>query len=146
MIEEVGTVTRVEGVMASVSVKKKNSCEGCTAGGACKTTSEGAEIEAFNPVHAKAGQTVKLSIKPYTYLKGTMLVYGIPVVALIGGAILGKNIAETYLENINSDMIAAITGFSSLIASLIGIKIWSKNIETKTEYKPVIEEIINNGT
>jgi len=146
MIEEVGTVTRVEGIMASVAVKKKSSCEGCTAGGACKTTSEGAEIEALNPLHAQVGQTVKLAIKPYTYLKGTMLVYGIPVVALIGGAILGKNFAETYLEKINSDLIAAIAGFASLIVSLIGIKIWSKNIDTKTEYKPVIEEILNHGT
>lgn len=146
MIEEVGTVTRVEGVMAIVAVRKKSSCEGCTAGGACKTTSEGVEIEAYNPVHAKVGQTVKLSIKPYTYLKGAMLVYGFPVIALIAGAILGKNIAQTYLETINSDLIAAIFGFSALILSILGIKIWSKKLDTKTEYKPVIEEIINHGT
>ncbi len=143
MIEEIGTVTKVEGIMAKVAVKKKNSCEGCTAGGACKTTGEGAEIEALNQVHAIEGQTVRIAIQPYTYLKGTMLIYGMPVVLLITGAIIGKNIGEKYLPAVNSDLVAAILGFSFLILSLIGIRIWSKNISTKKEYKPVIEEILN---
>jgi sigma-E factor negative regulatory protein RseC len=138
MIEEVGTVTKVEGIMASVAVRKKSSCDGCTAGGACKTTAEGAEIEAVNTVHAIEGQTVRISIQPYTYLKGTMLIYGVPVVLLITGAIIGKNIGEEYMPAVNSDLVAAILGFSFLFLSLIGIKIWSTNISTKTEYKPVI--------
>ncbi len=143
MIEEVGTVTKVEGVTALVAVKKKSSCDGCTAGGACKTTADGAEIEAINPIHAKEGQTVKLSMQPYTYLKGSMLIYGMPVVILITGAIIGKNIGEKYITGVDSDLVAAVLGFSCLLLSFIGIKIWSRNISSKTEYKPVIEEIIS---
>jgi sigma-E factor negative regulatory protein RseC len=143
MIEEVGTVTKVEGIMASVAVSKKSSCDGCTAGGACKTTPEGVEIEAVNTIHAREGQTVRISMKPYTYIKGAMLIYGIPVVLLITGAIIGKNIGEEYVPAVNSDLVAAVMGFSFLFLSLIGIKIWSRNINTKTEYKPVIEEILN---
>lgn len=146
MIEEIGTVTSVEGIMAKVAIQKKSSCDGCTAGGACKTTPDGIEIEALNHIHAGEGQTVRISIKPYTYLKGTMLMYGMPVVVLIAGAILGKNIGELYFQDISSDLIAAIVGFALLILSLIGIKIWSNKLETKTEYQPVIEEILNRGT
>ncbi|RJQ49922.1 MAG: hypothetical protein C4526_12810 [Nitrospiraceae bacterium] len=142
MMEETGIVTKTEGIMAKVAVQKRGTCEGCGARGVCETTEGGMEIDALNPVQAKVGQTVKVSIKPSTYLKGTMLVYGIPLTALIAGAIIGKNIGETYMKETGSDLIAAIAGFGALIISFFGIKIWTRKAETKTEYKPVIEEII----
>jgi sigma-E factor negative regulatory protein RseC len=143
MIEEIGIVTKTDGIMARVAVQKKGTCEGCAVKGVCETQGEGAEIEAINAIHAKVGQTVKVSIKPQVYLKGTMMVYGIPLIALIAGAIFGKNIGETYFHGTNSDLIAAIAGFGALILSFLFIKIWARSFETKTEYKPVIEEIIN---
>lgn len=143
MIEETGIVTKVDGVMAKVSVQKKGFCEGCAVKGACESTGEGAEVEAFNTVQAKVGDTVRIAMKPQTYLKGTMLVYGLPLVLFIAGAIIGKNIGEGYFKEINSDIVAAATGFSALIVSLLGIKIWSKKLETNREYMPVIEKIIN---
>jgi sigma-E factor negative regulatory protein RseC len=85
MIEEIGVVTKTEGVTAKVAVQKKGTCEGCAVKGVCETQGEGTEIEAFNPVNAKVGQTVKVSIKPQVYLRGTILVYGIPLVILLQG-------------------------------------------------------------
>jgi sigma-E factor negative regulatory protein RseC len=143
MIEETGTVIKTEGILAKVIVQKKATCEGCAARGVCETTEGGMEIEALNPVNAKAGQTVKISMKPSVYLKGTMLVYGIPLVALIAGAIIGKNIGESYLKETSSDMVAAMTGFGALFISFLVIKIWTRKAETNTEHKPVIEEIIS---
>lgn len=144
MVEEIGVVTKTEGITAKVAIQKKGTCEGCAVKGVCETQGEGADIEALNPVGAKVGQTVKVSIKAQVYLKGTMLVYGIPVIALIAGAIFGKNIGEAYFRGTSSDLIAAIMGFGSLFLSFLIIKIWTRTFETKTEYKPVIEEIINN--
>jgi len=142
MVEEIGIVTKTEGLTAKVAVQKKGTCEGCGAKGVCETTEAGMEIEALNPINAKEGQTVKVSIKPSVYLKGTMLVYGFPLVAMFAGAIIGKNIGETYMKETSSDLIAAIAGFGALIISFMGVKIWSHRAETKPEYKPVIEEII----
>ena len=146
MIEEIGIVTKTDGIMAKVAVQKKGTCEGCGVKGVCETQGGGAEIEAINTIHAKVGQTVKVSIKPQVYLKGTMMVYGIPLIALIAGAIFGKNMGEKYFSGTSSDMIAAIAGFGSLILSFLFIKIWANSFETKTEYKPVIEEIITEAT
>jgi len=143
MIEEIGVVVKTEGEMARVSVQKRGACEGCTAKGACESTSEGMEIEALNPVHAKEGQTVKVLLQAETYLKGSMIVYGVPLVLFIAGAIVGKNIGESYFLNTNSDLVAAIFGFGSLIASLIAVKIWSGKLESKAEYKPFIGEIVS---
>jgi len=142
MIEEVGIVTKVEGMNARVAVEKKAACDGCTASGTCETKGEKMEIEALNIARAKEGQTVRISIKPQTYLRGSMLVYGLPLVFFIAGAISGKYAGEEYFKDTNSDIIAAIGGFGSLILSLFGVKIWAKKTESKTEDKPVIEEIV----
>lgn len=142
MIEDIGVVIKTDGVTAKIIVQKKGFCDGCSAKGVCEPKDGGMEIEALNTVHAEVGQTVKVSIGPRTYLKGTMLVYGIPLVAFIAGAIMGKNIVGEYLTGIHSDLIAALTGFAMFVISLFGIKIWIKKEETKTEYKPFIEDIV----
>lgn len=142
MVEETGIVTKIEGNMAKVLVQKKSACDGCSIQGACQSTSEGMEIEALNAAHAREGQRVKILLTPRDYLKGTMIVYGLPLVLFITGAIIGKNIGEEYFKEINSDLVAAIAGFIALALSLAGVRIWSKKMESKTEYNPVIEEII----
>jgi len=142
MIVETGIVTKTEDTTAKVVVQKRGACDGCNAKGTCATTPEGMEISALNPVKARVGQTVKVSLRPETYLKGTMLVYGLPLVLFIAGAMAGKNIGEKYMAGVNSDVVAAIAGFSALVASLLLVRIWSKKLESKTEYQPVIDEII----
>lgn len=142
MIEEIGVVTKIEGNMAKVIVQKRGACDGCKAQGTCQTTEEGMEIEAVNMAQAKEGQAVKISIQAQTYIKGTMLFYGLPLVLFIAGAIVGKNIGENFFEEKNSDLVAAIVGFAALVISLLGIKVWAKNTEKKTDQKPVIEEVV----
>ena len=142
MIEETGIITKTDGAMAKVLVQKRGSCEGCAASGVCESSEQGMEIEALNPVQAKVGQQVKVSIKPQTYLRGAILVYGIPLVAFIAGVIIGKNIGEAYFKQINSDIVSVILGFAGFIISFLIIRLWSKKAETKIEYKPVIEEIL----
>jgi sigma-E factor negative regulatory protein RseC len=142
MIEETGTVIKVEGITARVKVQKRGSCEGCAATGICESSEGGMEIEALNPVNAKAGQTVKVSIAAQTYLKGTMLIYGLPLAALVGGAIVGKLIGDAYFKGIDSDLSAAIFGFASFALTFLFVRSWGKKAETRKDYKPVIEEII----
>ncbi len=143
MIEETGIVKKTDGIMAKVIVQKRGVCEGCAASGVCESSEEGMEIEALNTVQAKEGQTVKVSIKPQTYLKGTLFIYGFPLVAFIAGVIIGKNLGEAYFKDINSDVVSAILGFVALIASFLIAKTWGKKAEAKIEYKPIIEEILD---
>ncbi len=142
-MEEVGVVTETDGITAKVVVQKKGACDACGGKGACKSTDDGMEIDAINTILAKPGQTVRVSIGAYTYLKSSMLAYGMPLVFFLGGAILGKNIGVTHLVEYNSDLIAAVTGFAALAISLLLIKLISGRAATKEEYKPYIEEIIS---
>ena len=146
MIEETGVVTGTEGTIARVKVQKRGACDGCAATGVCETSDDGMEIKALNHVQARVGHTVRVSVKPQSYLKGTMMIYGLPMIALIAGAIIGKNIGEKYFSGFDSDMIAAIAGFTMLIITFLFVKNWSRKAETMTEYQPVIEEILDGGT
>jgi sigma-E factor negative regulatory protein RseC len=100
------------------------------------------EIEALNQAQAKVGQTVKISIKPQVYLKGAIFVYGIPLVAFIAGIIAGKNLGEAYIQSVNSDIVSFFVGFAAFMISFLAARAWGKKAETKVEYKPVIEEIL----
>lgn len=140
-MDEIGIVKSTAGAFAKVSVPKKSGCEGCTAG-TCKPDEQSMEIDALNKAGAKAGQKVRVVIKSYTYLKGSMLVYGIPAIALITGAVLGKEIFSSQFKDTNPDILSAIFGFGLFAAAFLGIKLWSLTADKKTETKPVIEEIL----
>lgn len=134
-------IISTDGVTAKVAVPRKSACEGCSAG-TCKPGEQSMEIEALNPIKANVGQKVRVVMKPYSYLKGAVIVYGIPALALIIGAILGKEILSTYFKGIDPDVVSAFSGFGACMVFFLFIKIWSSKTEKKQELKPVIEEII----
>ena len=140
-MEEVGVIMSISGLTAKVTVPRKSACEGCTAG-TCKPGEQYMEIEALNPIKAKVGQTVRVVMKPYSYLKGAIIVYGIPAIALVIGAVLGKEFFSTYFTGYDPDVVSAFFGFGAFIVFFLLIKFWSIRFEKKQDLKPVIEEIL----
>ncbi len=141
VMEEVGIILSIDGLTAKVAVQRKSACEGCTAG-TCTPGEQTMEIEALNPIKARVGQTVRVVMKPYSYLKGAIVVYGIPAIALVIGAILGKEFFSTYFIGTDPDVVTAFFGLGAFIIVFILIKFWSIKVEKKQDLKPIIEEII----
>lgn len=141
-MEEIGVVKSITGSLAIVVVERKSACDQCKAG--CTVTDSGAEIEALNVAKAKIGQKVKVVMKPYTYLKGSIVIYGIPALALIIGAIIGKEFLSSLypFKGLDPDIVSAIGGFGAFIISFLIVKLWSRRFERKVEYKPIIQEIL----
>lgn len=142
-MEEIGIVKEIIGPKAIVTVQRQSGCDSCPGGSVCKMMGNEAEVEAVNEAEAKAGDTVRIAFKPYTYLKGTIFVYGIPSIMLIIGAIIGKEYLSRFLPNMDPDIISAIGGFGLFAITLLFMKLWMKRYEGKQEYMPVIEEIIS---
>lgn len=139
-MDEIGIVKSIHGVFATVSVERKSACEQCAGG--CKITDSGAEIEAVNRAKAAIGQKVRVELKPYSYLKGSIIVYGLPALALVVGAVAGKEVFSSLFRTTDADIVSAIFGFGAFILAFILIKFWSMRFKKKTEYMPVIEEIL----
>lgn len=142
MVEEIGVVKSTDGVIARVNVPKKSACEGCTAG-VCRTEEQSMEIEAVNRAGAKVGQKVRVTIKAYAYMKGSMVVYGLPALSLVLGAVLGKELMSRIFTGSDPDILSAVFGFGAFVISFIFVKIWAGIACKKVESKPVIEEILD---
>ncbi|MBF0329865.1 MAG: SoxR reducing system RseC family protein [Nitrospirae bacterium] len=142
-MEETGVVKSLDGTKAFVSLKKQGGCEGCSAGSVCKSMSGGdAEIEALNSADAKAGDTVRIAFKSYSYMKGALLVYGIPMLFLMIGAVFGKEFLPRFVHSVQSDTLSALAGFGFFGLSFVIIKTISNRFDKKQELIPVIEEVI----
>jgi sigma-E factor negative regulatory protein RseC len=141
MIEEEGIVAETEGDIAKVAILRKSACEACAAAGICHPGDQ-EFMEAANPLGAKKGQKVKVVVAPQIYLKASIVLYGVPMAALIGGAIIGKNLALKYSGEANSDLWAFISGMVCMAVSFIFIRMYNKKVEKTQEYKPVIVEIL----
>jgi sigma-E factor negative regulatory protein RseC len=139
MIHELGKVKSIDGSIARVVVARKSSC--CEKDN-CDIPDDGLETEAINQAGASVGQIVKLAMKPYTFIKGAILLYVLPVFSLIAGAIMGKMYLPSYFVETDSDLLAALAGFLFFIISLFIIKFLSDIMNKKTEYKSVIESIV----
>ena len=142
MIEEEGVVAETEGDIAKVALAKKSGCEQCAAASVCHPGDE-EFMEALNPLRAKKGQKVKVVVAPQVYLKASLILYGIPMAALVAGAIIAKNIAMRYAGEPHSDLWAFIAGFICMVVSFFFIRVYNNKVEKTQTYKPVIVEILS---
>ncbi len=143
-MEEVGIVDNIEGVMARVKMERQSACDKCTEN-TCVSTGNTVSVDALNLAKAEVGQKVRVTTKPLTYLQGSVLIYGIPAIALIVGAIFGRVLLDDILKGVDPDLLSAICGFSALLISLFLVKFLSRNMEKKPRNKPVIVEIIEDS-
>ena len=141
MIEEEGMVVETLDGTAKVAILKKSACESCAASGVCHPGDQ-EYMEASNPLGAKQGQKVKVVVAPQVYLKASIVLYGGPMAALIGGAIIAKNVAERFHASANSDLWAFLGGMCCMIGSFALIRRYNKKVERTREYQPVIVEIL----
>ncbi len=145
-MEEIGVVKEINGIKALITVHKQGTCDSCAGSSVCETFGVGEAImEAYNKVDARVGDTVKVVFRESNYLKGTIIVYGIPSLMLLLGAILGKEYLKPFFPAADPDLLSAAAGFGLFAVTFLVLKLWSKVFEQKKEYMPIIEEIINRG-
>ncbi len=140
-MEEIGIVKSIDGVIAKVVVQKKSACDHCEQN-TCEVTDGGVETEAINAARATVGQKVKVVMRPQTYLKGALLFYALPVFALIFGALSGKVYLPAYFPGTDPDLLSALGGLLAFLLSLGLVRLLLGRMNRRTEYKSVIEEII----
>lgn len=141
-MEETGRVVSVDGAHAVVSVPRKGVCDHCTAG-TCNVSDSGVSIEAINEAGATVGQTVRVTMRPYTYVKGSMLLYGVPAISLIAGAILGSELISGWLPGMDKQAVAAIAAFGLFGVSFLAIKAALRGGQKGTRHQAVVSEIIS---
>jgi sigma-E factor negative regulatory protein RseC len=145
VVEETGIVEELrENGLALVKAAGGESCASCKARGACHAFGGGTErrVTAVNQAGATVGDRVILSIGSGAFLKASILVYLVPVIALVIGSILGERYSGKIWPAENPEFVAAGVGLFCLVASFVVIRFANNRLSEDRRYYPMIERVI----
>ncbi len=119
MIEQSGRITHLEGRFAWVETQRQSACSSCHSG-SCGTgtltrffAARPHRVRAENGIDAQVGDTVVIGVEEGTMLRGSFLVYLVPLFAMLGGGLLFEALAPQW-GNVSSDGAAALGGLLGL--------------------------------
>lgn len=96
---EKGIVEKVENGIAVIRLNETGSCDECTAKLICKSNNENSRIITAVDLHGvKPGYIVDISVPGNGLTLAAAFVYGIPLVLILLGIIIGMNLFKTLPE------------------------------------------------
>ncbi len=142
MIEETGSVVELKGKQIAVVLCQKSSfCQNCAAMRSCQSGSDDRSmlVEAFNPIGAEVGDRVKIVTSSKTFLQSSFLLYIVPLIFLLVGAVSGRVVGSFLETGPNPDLLAALLGVAFLAASFLVIRVGSRAIPMEATMPRVAE-------
>lgn len=148
MIEEEATVISCDGEEAYVQVNKTTGCNSCQANGACGTSSlakmfnyKAPEISVENKIKARPGDQVIVSIQDQAMVKGSFLLYMLPLLSMFAFAIVAGGLAK-FIGSESIELINTVAGLSGLAVGLWLVNRLSQRFVENNE-RPKISRIIH---
>jgi sigma-E factor negative regulatory protein RseC len=124
MIEQTALVVSVQGDLAEVEGERQGTCGGCAGEGACTTSliaryfgRSRPVLQVENPIGARPGDRVTIGLAENTLLTASFLAYLAPLLAMIGAAIAGAQIAD-FLAPDYVRGLSILAGLGGLVATL----------------------------
>ena len=143
MIEETGTVVEVNNDGVWVETIKNSACASCAARNGCgqkllASAGDGKRmvVNVSNPheFQVKAQDSVLIGVEEGAFLKATLYIYLVPLIALFLGALVGELLSL-------SEGGIILCSLLSLSVSLIGVKYCSKTLFRSCKYQPVLVKV-----
>ena len=139
-MREEGVVVEACGDRARIRVERSSACNHCSARTLCRPFGEAYNVmEVANPAAATKGQRVVVAVEPARLMKNSLVVYGIPIVALIAGASLGGYVWRLRDE---TDVGALIGAAVFLGLALVVMRVLDRVAARKVENLPRIIEVL----
>ena len=139
-MREVGTVELVENGMATVVFNRHEACGSCRA---C-TPLEGEKkmsVVLKNTPGARVGDRVTVELRGGTMLSATAIAYGIPLLMLILGAVLGEWLRGRYGR---SEIYTALIAIGSAAMGYGILRLLNPVFSRKGRFSPEIRDIIRD--
>lgn len=126
---------------ALVNVQKSSHCSTCQSRGSCHVM-DGRDtlIEVDNDLHAKVGDRVEITVPTTTLLKLSILVYFVPILALLVGAYLGAAWASSF--QLEATLASVLGGALAMGATFYGLKRLDRRLRGKPEFTPRMRRIL----
>jgi len=141
-VVEEGIIIEVTETRARVIVRRSEMCEECQGKGVCKSLGGGndMEAEALNRIGAKVGDRVLLQLDTSFFLKIAFIVYMVPVLALIGGAVAGLKLGPAYA--FEPELGSVLFGFGAFSITFLIIYLIGVFKKARSEHIPEIVKIL----
>jgi sigma-E factor negative regulatory protein RseC len=146
MIEEVGTVVELKSKrLAVVMCTKSSLCENCATNGNCALGDDDNTrlIEVHNPVAAEVGEQVRIATTTKSFLQSSFLLYIVPLIALVIGAVAGMLVGEAIPTGLDPNLLSAIFGVFFMVGSFVILRVGSNALNKET-YMPKIVAILRD--
>ena len=142
-MEESATVLETTPGKARVTAERKSSCGHCSANQTCGTSvlskhigKRSMEMWVNDPIGVHPGDQVVIRIEEGGLLLGSLAVYLLPLLLLIGSAMFGEYMAR----NIGWDSEATAISFAviGMLLSYLWLKRFNRRISASDRYRPVV--------
>ena len=137
MLEESARVVSATGNQAVVALVRSEACGSCGARSICHPTAEGAmQMQVGNPIGARPGDNVVVTLPPEALLKASAMAYMFPAVTAVAGAAIGWSRTGT-------DAGAMAGAGLGLLVAFIALFIHGRR--KKETGGPVISRVVEGG-
>lgn len=97
------------------------------------------EVEAINTADARMGDRIVLNIETTSLLKAAFLLYVFPILAMIGGAVLGQVVAVS--RGSDASGFSALFGLLFFVLAFFAIRVFDRYLAKDARYQPEIIKI-----
>ncbi len=144
MIEESGRVISTDGEFAWVETERTSACSSCSANKGCGTGALSkvygrrfSRVKALNNINAEPGEMVVIGLVEDALVRGSLAVYGLPLLSLFLMALLGEAVATEFGMQ-QADGLIAIFGLAGLALGFYLVRLFSRKISHDDRYQPII--------
>lgn len=151
MIEEHAIVVGIDNDAAKLEIVRRTPCGICGQTRGCGISIWGRLFghkpnifKAVNQINAKVGDSVIVGIEEQALLTSSMTVYGIPLVAMLAGALIAGALFAGEVSG-HADRNAVIGAVLGLVFGLLWVKGHTAGRSLDARYRPVILRTGDNG-
>ena len=140
-----GFITQVKGNIAVVASTKRGICAECADKGSCgledgHNSDLPEEVNALNPIGAKAGDWVEFDLPGHAELRLSFIIWVVPLIGLIAGAGLAESLLGS--TGLSGDALAAIGGVVGCALSFIPVVAYDRRMAKGKGVQPVITKVV----
>lgn len=141
-MKEQGVITRIlSSKLAEVAFQRSSACAKCRA---CHGLGEGmVGIEAENEVGAKRDDVVEIEIPSGEMIKGSMVVFLIPIFFLAIGYLIGAYLMRLVGLGGWEEGVGIVFGISAMLLSYFAISWYDRNIAQKEALRAKIVRVVS---
>ena len=140
MIEERARVISVDQGHAWVETQRRSTCGSCAASKGCGTSvlarvlgNRRSRVCAIDPVGVRLGDEVMVGIAESALVRGSLAVYTVPLIALLGAALAARGLWPAAGEPT-----VVLSGLGGLAAGLVWVRLFARRVSRDPRYQPVI--------